>query len=275
MKHRSIPGRTVAYIVVGLLVLFSVLPTIYMIDLSFRNPTQSYEPSLITGSPILGNYRTVLSNGGFLNYFKNSLIVSLVTVAVTLLVVLLASFGLSRLKIRGKSLVFYLLIAGMMVPLASLIVPLTISLKNMNLLNNYFGLIGPFVAIGTPFGLLVLKGAMDSFPKELEEAAVLDGASAFRTLFGVILPTIVPSLLVVAIWQFLYSWNEFFLSLVVMTKNSFKTVPLLPLQFEGPYMTDPGALFAVLTIVSIVPMVVYIVLQKWFVRGLMEGGVKG
>lgn len=275
MKRGSIPQRTAAYVVVGLLVCFSILPTIYMIDLSFRNPVQSFEPSLITGNPILDNYQTVLSDGGFLNYFKNSLIVSLITVVVTLLVVLLASFGLSRLKIQGKGLVFYLLIAGMMVPLASLIVPLTISLKNMNLLNNYFGLVGPFVAIGTPFGLLVLKGAMDSFPKELEEAAVLDGASAFRTLFGIILPTIVPSLLVVAIWQFLYSWNEFFLSLVVMTDNRFKTVPLLPLQFEGPYMTDPGALFAVLTIVSIVPMVVYIVLQKWFVRGLMEGGVKG
>jgi raffinose/stachyose/melibiose transport system permease protein len=103
---------------------------------------------------------------------------------------------------------------------------------------------------------------------------VLDGASAFRTLWSVILPTAVPSLLVVGVWQFLYSWNEFFLSLVVMTNQSMKTVPLLPLVFQGPYMTDPGALFAILTVVSVVPMVVYACVQKWFVRGLMEGGVK-
>jgi len=135
-------------------------------------------------------------------------------------------------------------------------------------------LIGPFAAIGTPFGLLVLKGTMDSFPISLEEAAVLDGASAFRTLWSVILPTAVPSLLVVGVWQFLYSWNEFFLSLVVMTNQSMKTVPLLPLVFQGPYMTDPGALFAILTVVSVVPMVVYAGVQKWFVRGLMEGGIK-
>ena len=275
MRQRSVLSRTVAYVVVGLLLLFSVLPTIYMIDLSFRNPIQSFEPSLIAGNPVLDNYKTVFSDSGFLNYFKNSLVISLSSVLLTLIVVVLASFGLSRLRIRGKGIVFYLLIAGMMIPLASLIIPLTISLKNMNLLNNYFGLIGPFTAIGTPFGLLVLKGAMDSFPKELEEAAVLDGASAFKTLRSVILPTIVPSLLVVAIWQFLYSWNEFFLALVVMTNDSVKTVPLLPLQFEGPYMTDPGALFAILTVVSVVPMAVYVALQRWFVRGLMEGGVKG
>jgi ABC-type glycerol-3-phosphate transport system permease component len=246
-----------------------------MIDLSLRNSVQSFEPSLITGNPTLANYVTVLSDGTFLNYFKNSLIVSVLSVLLTLIVVVLASFGLSRMKIRGRSLVFYVLIAGMMIPLASLIVPLTVSLKNMDLLNNYFGLIGPFAAIGTPFGLLVLKGAMDSFPTSLEEAAVLDGASAFRTLWSVILPITVPSRLVIGVWQFLYSWNEFFLSLVVMTNKSMKTVPLLPLVFQGPFMTDPGALFAILTVVSVVPMLVYVGVQKWFVQGLMEGGVKG
>jgi ABC-type glycerol-3-phosphate transport system permease component len=274
MRRHGIPARIGAYIVVAVLVVLSALPTVYMVDLSLRNAVQSFEPSLISGNPTLANYVTVLSDGSFLNYFKNSLIVSVLSVLLTLAVVVLASFGLSRMRIRGRNFVFYALIAGMMIPLASLIVPLTVSLKNMDLLNNYFGLIGPFAAIGTPFGLLVLKGTMDSFPTSLEEASVLDGASAFRTLWSVILPTTVPSLLVVAVWQFLYSWNEFFLSLVVMTNQSMKTVPLLPLVFQGPYMTDPGALFAILTVVSVVPMVVYASVQKWFVRGLMEGGVK-
>lgn len=273
-RTRRIP-QAAAYVVVAVLMAFSVLPTVYMIDLSLRNPVQSFEPSLITSNPTLANYRLALSSTGFLNYFKNSLIVALLSVAITLVVALLASFALSRLKVRGHTLAFYVLIAGMMVPLASLIVPLTVELKKMGLLNNYFGLVGPFVAIGTPFGLLVLKGAMDAFPRSLEEAAVLDGASAFRTLLSVVVPAVRPSLLVVAIWQFLYSWNEFFLSLVVMTDQQMKTVPLLPLQFEGPYMTDPGALFAILTIVSVAPMAVYAILQKWFVGGLLEGGIKG
>lgn len=275
MRCGTISGKALGYLILIVLMLFSVLPTVYMIDLSLRDPVQSFAPVLWAPHPILDNYRTVFSDPGFLNFFKNSAIVSVCTVALTLVVVILASFGLSRIKIRGRNIVFYVLIAGMMIPLASLIVPLTVSLKSMNLLNNYFGLIGPFTAIGTPFGLLVLKGAMDNFPRDLEEAAVLDGASSFQVLWRIVLPTVVPPILVVAIWQFLYSWNEFFLALVVMTDTRMKTVPLLPLQYQGPYMTDPGALFAILTVISIIPMVVYVVLQKWFVAGLLAGSVKG
>lgn len=273
---RKVGGqRIVAYLILIVATVLSVLPTIYMIDLSFRNPVDSFSPVLFSPNPTMQNYQTIFANPGFVQYFVNSLVVSVLTVMLTLFFVILATFGLSRLKIRGRNIIFYVIISGLMIPLASLIVPLTVVLKSGELLNNYFGLIGPFTAIGTPFGLLVMKGAMDNFPRELEEAAVVEGASRLRVLWKIIVPTTIPSLLVVAIWQFLYSWNEFFLSLVVMTDPAMKTVPLLPLQFEGPYMTNPGALFAVLTVISLVPMLVYIVLQKWFVGGLMAGGIKG
>lgn len=273
---RKVGGqRIVAYLILIVATVLSVLPTIYMIDLSFRNPVDSFSPVLFSPNPTMQNYQTIFANSGFVQYFVNSLVVSVLTVMLTLFFVILATFGLSRLKIRGRNIIFYVIISGLMIPLASLIVPLTVVLKSGGLLNNYFGLIGPFTAIGTPFGLLVMKGAMDNFPRELEEAAVVEGASRLRVLWKIIVPTTIPSLLVVAIWQFLYSWNEFFLSLVVMTDPAMKTVPLLPLQFEGPYMTNPGALFAVLTVISLVPMLVYIVLQKWFVGGLMAGGIKG
>lgn len=267
--------RVLAYIILIVVTLLSVIPTIYMIDLSLRNPVDSFSPALISAHPTFSNYQTIFQNAGFVRYFWNSIVVSVATVVTTLLFVILAAFGLSRLRIRGRHIVFYAIISGLMIPLASLIVPLTVVLKTANLLNNYLGLIGPFTAIGTPFGLLVLKGAMDNFPRELEEAAVVEGATRLRVLWRIIIPTVVPSLLVVAIWQFLYSWNEFFLSLVVMTNPEMKTVPLLPLQYQGPYMTDPGALFAILTVISMVPMIVYVALQRWFVGGLMAGGVKG
>ena len=273
--RRDAGQRGSAYFILIAVTVLSLIPTIYMIDLSFRNPVNSFSPTLISAHPTLANYQTIFANPGFLRFFANSLVVSISTVVATLLFVILAAFGLSRLQIRGRHLVFYAIISGLMIPLASLIVPLTVVLKTGELLNNYFGLIGPFTALGTPFGLLVLKGAMDNFPRELEEAAVVEGAGRVRVLWGIIVPTLIPSLMVVAIWQFLYSWNEVFLPLVVMTNPSMKTVPLLPLQFEGPYMTDPGALFAILTVISMVPMLVYIILQRWFVGGLMTGGVKG
>ncbi|MBE3559787.1 MAG: carbohydrate ABC transporter permease [Ktedonobacteraceae bacterium] len=264
-----------AYVVVLLMTLLSLLPTIYMIDLSLRDPITSFSPVLIAPHPLIDNYRQVLSSPGLYQYFLNSVIVSLSSVALTVFVVLLASFGISRLRIKGAGLIFYVLISGLMIPLASLIVPLTVELKQMSLLNNYFGLIGPFTAIGIPLGLLVVKGAMDNVPADLEEAALIDGATPWQVLWRTIVPVIRPSILVVAIWQFLYSWNEFFLALVVMTDTGMKTVPLLPLVFEGPFMTDPGKLFAILTVISLVPMLVYIALQRWFVGGLMAGSLKG
>jgi raffinose/stachyose/melibiose transport system permease protein len=94
-------------------------------------------------------------------------------------------------------------------------------------------------------------------------------------LVKIIMPLIRPSLIVVAIWQFLFSWNEFFLALVIMTENKVKTLPLAPLYYQGPFMTDPGKLFAILTMIAIVPMLAYVFLQRCFVAGLMEGSVKG
>lgn len=267
--------RVFAYALVLAATALSFVPTVYMLDLSLRNPTDFFDATLIGGHPTLANYRQVLSNPGVVRFFLNSSVVALGTVLLTLLFVVWCGFAVSRLRIRGANVVFYAILSGLMIPLAGLIVPLTVTLKTMGLLNNYFGLIGPETAIGSAFGLLVVKAAMDNFPRELEEAAVLDGASRARVLWQIMVPTLMPSLLVVGIWQFLYSWNEFFLALVVMSAPAMQTVPLMPLAFQGPYMTDPGALFAALSIISLVPMLVYAALQRWFVGGLLAGSVKG
>lgn len=275
MLKLPLSRRLIAYVLLSVITMFSVLPTEYMLDLSLRNSVQSFAPVLFAPDPSLENYSTVLASANLMRYFFNSLAVALMTVFLTLICSVLAGFAISRLRVRGGNIVFYMINSALMVPLASLLIPLTVSLKAVDLLNNYWGLIGPYTAMGIPFALLVIKGALDGFPGELEEAAVIDGAMPMSVLFRIIVPVIRPSLLVVAIWQFLFSWNEFFLALVVMTKNSMKTMPLLPLYYEGSYMTNPGDLFAILTIISIVPMIVYVILQRWFVSGLMEGSVKG
>lgn len=275
MLKLPLSRRLIAYVLLSVITMFSVLPTVYMLDLSLRNSVQSFAPVLFAPEPSLENYSTVLASENLMRYFFNSLAVALMTVFLTLICSVLAGFAISRLRVRGGNIVFYMINSALMVPLASLLIPLTVSLKAVDLLNNYWGLIGPYTAMGIPFALLVIKGALDGFPGELEEAAVIDGAMPMSVLFRIIVPVIRPSLLVVAIWQFLFSWNEFFLALVVMTKNSMKTMPLLPLYYEGSYMTNPGDLFAILTIISIVPMIVYVILQRWFVSGLMEGSVKG
>ncbi len=253
----------------------SAIPTIYMVDISFRNSAQSFAPVLITPAPTLANYAVVLASGGLGRFFLNSLGVATGSVLLTLVAASLLSFAIQRLKIPGGRIILLVVLSALLLPLASLLIPITVLLNHAGLTNTWIGLIGPTAAIGVPFATVILTEAMAAVPDELEEAAMLDGASSFTVLVRIVMPLTRSAVIVVAIWQFLYTWNEFFLALVIMTNNAVKTLPLAPLYFEGPYMTDPGKLFAILTLIAIVPMLFYVFLQRWFVGGLMAGGVKG
>lgn len=268
-------GRAIPYVVLIAACALSLLPTIYMVDMSLRDSADSFAPVLIAAHPTLANYAAVLAHGEFGRFFVNSLVVSLGTVALTLACVVCLAYAISRLKVRGGGAILLVVMSALLLPLASLLIPITVLLRTIGLTNSYLGLIGPDTALGIAFGTVIVKGAMDGIPAELEEAAIIDGAGSLAVLLQVVVPLVRPSLLVVAVWQFLFSWNEFFLALVIMTRNAMKTLPLAPLFFEGPYMTDPGKLFAILTLIGVVPMLLYAVLQRWFVSGLMEGGVKG
>jgi ABC-type glycerol-3-phosphate transport system permease component len=273
---RSSRGATrLSYLVLLAASALSLIPTIYMVDISLRNSDDSFSPALIAGHVTFANWRAILSQGNLAGFFFSSALVALVTVVLTLLCVTGLSYAISRLKIGGGQIMLLIVVSALLLPLASLLIPITRLLEFLHLTNNYLGLIGPETALGIPFGTVIVKAAMDDIPVSLEEAARIDGAGSFGVLLRIIVPLIRPSLLVVAIWQFLFSWNEFFLALVIMTKDSLKPLPLAPLFYQGPFMTDPGKLFAILTLIAVVPMLAYIVLQRWFVAGLMEGSVKG
>jgi ABC-type glycerol-3-phosphate transport system permease component len=273
-KHGS-ATRLLAYAFLAIAAFASLVPTIYMVDISLRNSADSFSPVLIAAHVTFANWSQVLSDGNLIGFFVNSGLVALITVLLTLVCVIGLSYAISRLKIRGGQVMLLVVVSALLLPLASLLIPIAKLLAFLHLTNNYFGLIGPETALGIPFGTVIVKAAMDDIPVTLEEAARIDGAGSFAVLAKIIVPLIRPSLIVVAIWQFLFSWNEFFLALVIMTETKVKTLPLAPLYYEGPFMTDPGKLFAVLTLIAVVPIVAYVVLQRWFVAGLMEGSVKG
>ncbi len=275
MHSTSRGGRLAAYALLLAASVVSLVPTIYMVDISLRDSTDSFTPVLIAPHVTFANWSAVLSQGNLAGFFISSALVSLVTVALTLVCVTCLSYAISRLRMPGSQLILVAVVSALLLPLASLLVPITRLLQALDLTNTYLGLIGPETALGIPFGTVIVKAAMDEFPDALEEAARMDGAGPFTIMVRIVLPLIFPSLIVVAIWQFLFSWNEFFLALVIMTRDSLKTLPLAPLYYEGPFMTDPGRLFAVLTLIAVVPMAVYVLVQRWFVGGLMEGGVKG
>lgn len=275
MPRTSRGARLAAWLVLLIASAITLVPTIYMFDISLRNAADSFSPLLIVPRVTFANWVSVLTQGNLTGFFVSSALVSVVTVVLTLVCVIGLSYAISRLKIHGGQIILLLVVSALLLPLASLLIPIAKLLEMLGLTNNYLGLIGPETALGIPFGTVIVKAAMDDIPMALEEAARIDGAGTFAVLVRIVVPLISPSLIVVAIWQFLYSWNEFFLALVIMTKDTVKTLPLAPLYYQGPFMTDPGKLFAILTLIAIVPMLAYIVLQRWFVAGLMEGGVKG
>jgi raffinose/stachyose/melibiose transport system permease protein len=252
-----------------------LLPIVYMVDVSFRLPWDVFEAAIVTSSFTLGNYAQVLADNPLPAYFLNSIIVSGGTTAIVVVGATLFAFAVSILHVRWSRLVYSVVLLTLMVPIAALVVPVTQELKMLGWTNTYAGLIGPYAALGIPFATVILVNVMDDLPEEIHEAAVIDGAGPTRLLRHIVVPMIRPSLVFVAIWQFITSWNEFFLALTVMTRDSVKTLPLIPQQYSGVYLGNPAALFAILTLVAAPLIIGYLLVQRWFVAGLLEGAVKG
>jgi raffinose/stachyose/melibiose transport system permease protein len=167
------------------------------------------------------------------------------------------------------------LLTTLMIPIASIVLPIAIMLRTAGWINTYQGLILPYAALGAPYAIVIIKTFMDDSPKELFEAGRIDGCTAWQLFRHVALPLVRPALIFVAVWQFIVTWNEFFLALVVMTDSSHKTVTLVPMQYSGMYMANPGALFAILVIIAVPLLVLYVFVQKYFIAGLLSGAVKG
>lgn len=258
--------------VVGLIWL---IPIIYMVSVSTRTADTAFDATLFSPNPTLANYGTVFRDNPLPQYFLNSLIISLFSTLLVAVCGLMFAYGSTVLKLPGSGWMQTLLLVTLMVPMSSLVLPLTALLKALGWINSYWGLIGPYGALGIPFGIIVLAGFLRGLPRDVMEAAIVDGSGSIRILWSIVLPMMVPTLIFVLVWQFITSWNEFFLALTVMTKDSVKPLTLVPQQYSGLYLGNPGALFAILTLVAAPLVIIYLLVQRWFVGGLLAGAVKG
>jgi raffinose/stachyose/melibiose transport system permease protein len=270
-RLRSFTVHAVLFLVLALW----MVPQIYMLSVGLRTPAQAFDPALFTWPVTFDNFVMVIRDNPLGRIFLNSLIVTLATVAIVVAASSLFAFAAAVLRLRGATVLYATLLTTLMVPLASLVLPLAILLRTFGWVNTYWGLIFPYAALGVPFGIVILKAFMEDAPSELFEAARVDGCTAWQTYWHVALPLVRPALIFVAIWQFIVTWNEFFLALIVMTEAEMKTLTIVPMQYSGLYMSNPGALFAVLTLIALPLILLYIIVQRAFVRGLLAGAVKG
>jgi multiple sugar transport system permease protein len=272
-------GYLVAAICVAICTIM-LLPLVMSILASLKPTAEAAAspPTYLPHALSLDSYARLWSyQQGLPAYLANSLGTALLTIAFTLALTVPAAFALARFPIPGKEVVFVVLLLALIVPYQALLTPMFLMFARMRLTNTVVGLAILHTAIQLPFSLYVLRNSLSAVPRELEEAAILDGASSWQLLVRIFVPSTVPAIVTVALFAFIMSWNEFLGALVMMSKGSSFTLPLILAAARTETSlggTDWGMLQAGITI-SIIPCVlVYLLLQRYYVSGLMSGAVK-
>jgi multiple sugar transport system permease protein/raffinose/stachyose/melibiose transport system permease protein len=249
-------------------VLAVVGPFLWMISSSLKTPREIFtRPFALPQDLAFGNYLRAWDQGIGV-FLLNSLIVTTITVVLIILVAGMAAYAFARLRFRGRALLYTLIVAGYAVPIHTVLVPLYRMLDGAGLLNSYAGLVFPYVAFGIPFSIILLYAYLSEFPVELEEAARLDGCNRWQILRHVVAPLSLPGIASVAIFQGVFTWNEFLLALLIVSNDSLKTLPVGLVAFRGEYANDWGAIMASVTIATAPLLILFILLQKHFVRSL-------
>ncbi len=212
---------------------------------------------------------------GISNYFFNSVFVTLSTIVLCIFVAVLVSYALARFQFKGKNLIFVLCMGGMMLSPQVTLIPLYRIIQNLHIHDTYWAMILPYAAYRIPITVLLIRAYFLDIPKELEEAAVIDGCSSFMTLYHIFLPIAKPILLTCGILIAYYSWNEFLFSIIFIDSRALKTIPSGLMVFRDALNTDFSLLFAGLTISALPMIIVFLAMQKQFIRGMTAGSVKG
>ncbi|MHC1772871.1 MAG: carbohydrate ABC transporter permease [Flexilinea sp.] len=219
------------------------------------------------------NFSNAVTKGRLAIYMRNGLIVCILKVPLGIFIEALAAFAMTRLNIKHKTGVFIFFLIGMMLPMQTALVPINVVFSRLKLTNTYFGLFYVYLGFGLSYGILILRGFFRSIPKDLDEAAFIDGCSKWNLFWKVILPIAKPAVATLVIMDFLATWNEYLLASVIINENAKKTVPVGIMTFVGEHGTDYGYLCAGV-LLSIIPVItVYLIFQRYFVEG-MSGAIK-
>ncbi len=240
------------------------------------------EADILTGNPFIPpsniaweNYTGAWVRGNFSELFFNSVVISFFKVPLGLAISAMAAYALARIKMRfGKSLLLFFLL-GAMIPFQVMLAPLFSVVNSFGLIDTYVGVILPYLAFGVPFQVFILYGFFNAIPKELSEAALIDGASHFTTFRRIFLPVSLPVLAALFILDFVATWNEFAMALVLLQDKHMWTLPLGLMSYQSQFSSLYGQLNAAIVMTVIPAVIVYLIFQRYFVSGLTSGAIKG
>jgi multiple sugar transport system permease protein len=264
------------YLALAFMVLFNLVPFFWMATSSLKTDYEvvNYPATIIPREITFDAYTRMWTQERFFQYFKNSVTVSISTAAISSLVGALAAYGFSRFAFRGKSLIMTLFLASQMIPGVLLVGPYFKMLAYVELYDTLLGLILAQTTITLPFSIWMLKGYIDTVPIEIDQAAMVDGASRARIFFSVILPNIMPGLVATIIFAFLLSWGDLLWALCLISDPLKQTMTLGITQLVGQFRVQWSDIMAATMIATIVPATLYLLLQNFLVKGFTEGAVK-
>jgi raffinose/stachyose/melibiose transport system permease protein len=253
-----------------------LIPIILMAMSGFKSTREIFQnPFGLPAVWSLDNFAKVWVEARFGAYFQNSVVVTAASAAILVVFGAMASYALGRFAFRGNELLYVYFLSGLLLPIRLAIIPLFILMRNLNLLDSLWSLILIYAASGLPSAIFILTGFFRQLPADLDSAARIDGAGEWTIFARVMLPLVRPALVIVAIYNIIPIWNDFFFPLVFIKSEALKTLPLGMTTFFGQYYTDYAALFAGLTLAALPVIALYVALSQHFIRGLTAGAVKG
>ncbi|KQT51628.1 sugar ABC transporter permease [Devosia sp. Leaf420] len=281
-RRRSIDGwRWAGRIFLTLLVGFTIMPMFWMVITSLKTgfAAMQYPPQWWPAAPTLDNYWRLLDPNGsvgrdFLRYFWNSMFVSVATTVLAVVVAVPAAYAFSRFRFPGRNFLFFAILLRNMFPAVVFLVPLFILMRVLGLVNTHGSLILTYLTFGLPLAIWLLKGFYDNIPIQLEQAARIDGATRFQAFFHIVMPLSIPGIIATSIYSFIGAWNEYIYAYTFLTRHDQMTLPVGIQRFFSENATDWPGLMAATFLMSVPVVVLFLVLQKYFVRALTEGAVK-
>lgn len=270
--------RLARAIVNGLLIalaVISIAPLLWMLSVSFMQAGEAshFPPPLWPSVPTLDNYHELFARAGMGRYLLNSFLIASVSTLIALLLNTMAGYAFAKLRFAGRERIFRMLLAALVIPAQVTMMPLFLMLKQMGLVNSYAGAIVPLMA--SVFGIFLVRQYARSIPDELLEAARIDGASETRIFFQIVLPVLRPVLVTLAIFVFLGAWNDFMWPLIVLSDSSRFTLPVALASLSREHVQDNELMMAG-SVVTVLPvLLLFLVLQRHYLQGLLVGSVKG
>jgi len=276
-RKRPSVVKGVVVLFLSVLLVTQLYPLLWLLTYSLKTNEEILSGSFfaLPAVPQWSNYQAAYEAGNYLRYLFNSFFVTSVTMIAVIILSSMAAYAIARFRWRYGQAVMLVFLIGMMIPLQSTLLPLMIIFKHIGILNTHGALILPYIAFSTPIAVFILSGFLKTIPHEIEESALMDGASVYRTFGSIILPISVPPIMTVCILTFISIWNEYILAATFISSEKLKTLPFGVYSFVSQYSVNYGAIGAFLVMGALPVIMIYFVLSEKITKGMVAGAVKG